>query len=194
MTGLVLLAAGASTRLGEPKQQLPYQGQTLLQRAVRAAVESVCVPVVVVVGANAPSLLPYLSDSQVHTVQNQHWEEGMASSVRCGLEYLLRKAPTLSACVFMVCDQPYTTATVLDALVQAQQEGKIVASAYSGVLGTPVLFHKRFFRVLLALQGQQGARKIVQQYQQEVIAIPFAKGAVDIDTAADYTALLAPEV
>lgn len=192
VTGLVILAAGASTRLGEPKQLLSFEGQTLLQRAIQAALASGCAPIAVVLGAKAAELLQALAGAPVTVVQNPAWEEGMALSIRCGLRTLLHANPELSGCIFMVCDQPFAVAAVLKKLVQARQDGAngIVASAYKDTLGTPVLFDKKYFPELLALRGQEGAKKLIIQHSSDVTQIAFAAGAIDIDTAADYSALL----
>ena len=192
MTGLVLLAAGASTRLGKPKQNLLYKGETLLQHAVRAALGSVCAPVVVVLGAEAKAILPDVAAKPVTVVHNPLWQDGMASSVRTGLATVLDIEPNVAACVFMVCDQPFTEATLVDALVQKhQQSGKgMVACAYNNTMGTPALLDRRYFQELLALEGQEGAKKLLYLYEEDVVTIPFPGGAFDIDTAADYQALL----
>lgn len=192
MTGIVLLAAGASVRMGEPKQQLLFQGKTLLQRATQAALESVCTPIAVVLGANAEILCTELGGEPVIVVQNEAWQEGMASSLRSGLQKLLNMEPAITSCLFMVCDQPYVTAAVLDNLVQQKKKNEkgIIASAYHNTLGTPVLFDKKYFPALLALEGQEGAKKIIRKHLKDVVAVPFPAGATDIDTAADYAKLL----
>ena len=192
VTGIVILAAGASTRLGEPKQQLLFQGKTLLQRALQTALDSGCAPVAVVLGANAEKLIPELAGKPVTVVQNPNWQEGMGSSIRAGLQELLRLKPELSEVIFMVCDQPFVEAGVLKRLVQAKQDGRsgIIASAYQGTVGTPVLFDQVYFPELLALQGQEGAKKIILKHQPQVTAITFEAGAIDIDTQEDYSALL----
>lgn len=195
LTGVVILAAGASTRLGEPKQQLLFQGQTLLQRAVQTALASGCAPVALVLGANYEKLLPELDDYPVAVVKNPEWQEGMSSSIRTGLRALLQQEPILSACIFMVCDQPYVDAPVLKKLVEAKQEGQsgIVASVYKDTFGTPVLFGQVYFPELLALQGQEGAKKVILKHRADVTDVAFPAGAIDIDTAADYAALLQSE-
>lgn len=192
MTGLILLAAGASTRLGKPKQELLFEGQTLLQRATQAAVDSVCSPVVLVLSPNSDISLPESEDTAVITVQNQEWEEGMASSIRCGLNKLLAVEPDITSCIFMVCDQPYANQALLNKLVQVKNEsGKsIVACGYKDTLGTPVLFDKTFFPELLALKGQEGAKKVIFKQNDAVASVTFSLGAIDIDTAEDYTKLL----
>lgn len=192
MTGLVLLAAGASKRLGKPKQELLYKGETLLQHAIHAAVESACKPIMVVLGANADQLSPELSGENVVTAHNPDWQEGMASSLRVGLSELISIEPDVSDAIFMVCDQPYVDAAILDKLIQVRQEsGKgIVACAYGNTLGTPALFNKAYFEELMALKGKGGAKEFLFKYNDDTASVPFPQGAVDIDTPADYDALL----
>jgi molybdenum cofactor cytidylyltransferase len=192
MTGIILLAAGASTRLGEPKQALLFRGKTLLQQAIQVARDSMCNPVTVVLGAHPVAALTEPAHPALAVVHNHAWHEGMASSIRAGLECLLTMEPALPSCIFMVCDQPYVTADVLNALIEHRQAGtnRIVASAYGNTLGTPVLFDQAFFPELLALQGQEGAKKVILKYPADVKAVPFPLGGIDIDTADDYTRLL----
>ncbi|GAB3536469.1 hypothetical protein GCM10027443_26870 [Pontibacter brevis] len=192
MTGLVLLAAGASKRLGKPKQELLYQGATLLQHATQAALDSACKPVVVVLGANTDKLSTGLPDETVVTVHNPEWQEGMASSLRYGLSALVELAPEVSDVIFMVCDQPFVDATLLNRLIQVKKEsGKgIVACAYGDTLGTPALFDKAYFKELMALEGKGGAKEFLFKYNHDTSAVPFPQGAIDIDTPADYDALL----
>lgn len=192
MTGLILLAAGASTRLGKPKQNLVLEGKTLLQRAIHTALDSVCTPVVVVLRPDSKILLPAETTAAVTIVQNQEWEEGMAASIRCGLAELITLEPRVASCIFIVCDQPFVDAALLNTLVQVKEQDKsgMVASAYKDTLGTPVLFDKLYFPELLSLRGQEGAKKIILKHRKDVATVPFPAGAIDIDTAADYADLL----
>lgn len=191
MTGLVLLAAGASVRLGEPKQNLNFRGKTLLQHAVQAATASVCKPVIVVLGANAEAFTSEIQQESISVIRNQEWETGMASSIRCGLNELLRQAPQTTNIIFMLCDQPFVEPQILNKLVQTNTEtGKeVIACSYQDTLGTPALFHKTMFPELLALTGDEGAKKLIFRHQETVAMVLFPLGAIDIDTPADYTAL-----
>lgn len=191
MTGLIILAAGASTRMGCPKQQLAYQGKTLLQHAIDMALHSDCSPVIVVLGAHSMVILPELAAEKVSIVENPHWEEGMASSIRAGITALQAKAPLATGVIFMVCDQPYVDTSHLNNLVRQKLDtGQgIIASYYNDTMGVPVLFDKVFFPELLALKGEEGAKKLLYQHQQEVTAVPFPMGSIDIDTLADYHSL-----
>lgn len=188
---IILLAAGSSKRLGQPKQLLTYQGKSFLQNMVLAAIDSQWSPILVVLGANAESIRPTIIEKEVNIVINPDWEEGIASSIRCGITALEKINPVADAAILMVCDQPYLTAALLNDLVSSQQKtGKpIVAAEYEGVKGTPVLFHKTFFPELLLLKGDRGAGKILQQRPDLVAAVPFSLGAIDIDTMDNYKKL-----
>jgi molybdenum cofactor cytidylyltransferase len=190
-TDIIILAAGASTRLGRPKQLLPWQGVTLLQHAVQIALTVTTQPVVVT-GANSKHLAAALDPGQVKWVFNPNWEQGIASSIRCGLQTLLNRTPQPDQVIFMVCDQPFVTVELLLDLINEQQKSRkpIVASAYADTLGIPALFDKSLFSQLLELQGDTGAKKLIQQYAEDVASVAFEKGAYDIDTESQYNELV----
>ena len=187
--GVVILAAGASTRLGKPKQLLEYDDKNLLQNAIDAAGNSVAETVIVVLGANADMIAKEIEDA--HIIENKEWQEGMASSVRCGLNELLKISPSIDAVILMPCDQPHVSAVLIDDLVAIhKRSGKpIVTCNYLDAVGPPALFHRSTFNKLLQLKGDTGARKIIQQYGDEVATLLFTKGKIDIDTEEDYNAL-----
>jgi molybdenum cofactor cytidylyltransferase len=189
--GAIILAAGASSRLGTPKQLLMYRGKTLLQQILQVTIDSIAHPVVVVLGADADNIKKNMDFSNACIVVNTDWQEGMASSVRCGINTLVQMDPLIEGAVLMLCDQPFVTASLLNDLIIARQNtGKhIVASSYNGTFGVPALFHKSIFPELLQLKGDVGARSIIQQRAKEVEAVLFSKGDIDIDTAADYQEL-----
>ncbi len=190
-TGVIILAAGESSRLGSPKQLLTYAGTTLLEHTVQLAIDSVAHPVIVVLGAQEELIQPTLENTEVQIVINKDWKEGMASSVRCGITQLLKTDPLTTGAVIMLCDQPYVTATFINDLLATHETTakKIVASSYSGTLGPPTFFHKSIFPELLQLKGDVGAKAIIRQHKEDVEAVLFLKGAVDIDTPSDYIAL-----
>lgn len=190
MTGIIILAAGSSSRMGQPKQLLVYQQTTLLQRAINAAIAVPDACVVVVLGANHQLFMP---DAGMVTVEyNPDWQQGMGASIRAGLNRLLAEKPTVQNVLLMLCDQPYADAALLQKLITTRQNSnnKIIASAYGSTLGAPVLFDRYYFNELLSLQGQEGAKKLLTKYSHEVTAISFDKGAIDIDTPDDYERLL----
>jgi molybdenum cofactor cytidylyltransferase len=189
--GLILLAAGSSSRLGEPKQNLMYEGQPLLQRAIQTALASTCEPVLVILGSNAEAFQAGLNDLPVQTVFNSDWPEGMASSIRQGISNLQEIIPEIDGVIIMVCDQPFVTTALLNQMVEEKRlHGHgIIACTYQNTLGTPALFDKQFFPELLALQGQEGAKKLLFQHAEVVTSIDFPLGTFDIDTLQDYEAL-----
>jgi molybdenum cofactor cytidylyltransferase len=192
--GIVLLAAGASTRLGNPKQLLLHQGKTLLEHGLQVALDSGEKPIVAVLGANAEIMMKQIKNEAVHLVINKNWQEGIAASIRCGLEKLLEISPRVEAVIIMVCDQPFVTPKLLNDLASNYQEsGKpIVASRYENSLGTPALFDKTIFTALLALKGDIGAKKFIREQVDLVSEVDFPLGHIDIDTGDDYDKLLNP--
>ena len=188
----MLLAAGSSTRLGKPKQLLTFNGKSLLRHSIEVAEGANMQALMTVLGGNADLLMPEIDSNNTLVVINKSWKDGMASSIIAGLTALLEKYPDTERVIFMMCDQPFVTTSLLNnLLVTEQQTGKsIVASIYDGVMGVPALFYKSHFKELLQLQGDTGARKIIQQHINEVATLLFTKGKVDIDTAKDYENLL----
>lgn len=189
--GVIVLAAGASTRMGKPKQLLPYNGSSLLRHAVETALASECRPVVVVLGSAAERLQQEVSDLPVQVVENLHWAEGMSSSIRTGVVALNATSNTVSATILLLCDQPFVSIQVINQLIETYQfTGKpIVASRYAGILGVPALFSCAFFAELVSLRGSEGAKQVITNHPHEVYGIPFPNGAIDIDTPKDYEQL-----
>ncbi len=189
--GLVILAAGASTRMGRPKQLLEYRGKTLIQHAVNTAVDSLCEPIVVVLGAYDERIKPKIKSFPVTLAPNHNWNKGMSTSLRIGIETLLALSPQLDALVLMLCDQPFVSTPFINQLVKSYNATKqsIVASQYAEVIGVPALFPRTFFPVLSTLKGDQGARQVIKQFIPTVLRVPFPAGAFDIDTPTDYARL-----
>ena len=189
--GVVILAAGASTRLGEPKQLLEFDHKNLLQGTIDAAVNSNANNIVVVLGANAAEISTDIDKSKINVIINSDWQEGMASSIRAGLNELLFIAPETEAIIIAVCDQPYISSQLLNDLISrhVETEKPIVASDYGEAIGPPTLFQKSLFHELMHLTGDTGARKIIQHHKDDVSTILFTKGNIDIDTREDFDAL-----
>lgn len=187
-TGILILAAGASSRLGRPKQFLEINGKTLLQHSIEVAINSDAQTVAVVLGANAAEIETQILNTGVDIFFNADWQEGIASSIRTGVSALIKKYPALETIIFMVCDQPYVDAALLNKLIEVHQTAcsPIVASGYKNSLGVPALFHKKFFPALKALHGEAGAKSIILKHADEVTSVSFPAGAEDIDTEADY--------
>ena len=192
VVGVIILAAGASSRMGQPKQTLLYAGKTLLAHVIETALEAGCGPVVVVTGANANSIAPITAAYSVLTAFNPDWAEGMSASIRAGLNAVQDFAVKLDAVIVATCDQPFVSATLLRQLAQTYTEtGKLItASEYSGIRGVPALFDQSLFSELRNLPAGAGAgRLIARQNSEDVAAIPFPAGAIDMDTPEDFARL-----
>lgn len=189
---VLIIAAGESKRMGSPKQLLNVEGETLINRMIHIVKKAVSFPVYVVLGASAESIQSQLPKLDVKIVLNAHWQEGMASSIRIGLNTAKAQNPALDGVMIVVCDQPYITENTITALLQFQEEKDtpIASAYYNDVMGTPALFHQSIFNEILALKGDIGAKKIIQSRPEEVAKLHFEKGLLDIDTKEDYQALL----
>lgn len=194
----IVLAAGASTRLGRPKQLVIVHGETLLSRAVRAAHDANCSPIVVVLGANADAIqqaVPTNTDD-VLVVTNLDWEAGMGGSVAVGARHLQKDGDLPDAVALLLCDQPLVTAESVRALIATRRhtQAKVAASEYdaNGTIGVPCVFDGSMLKELAALSGATGAKPILQKYRAlgQVTAFPFPPGALDIDTPDDLVHLL----
>jgi molybdenum cofactor cytidylyltransferase len=192
MTAIIILAAGASTRMNGPKQLLPYKEKSLVQQAIDTALATNSEQVILVLGANAERIREQTNTAGVEVVVNGSWKEGMASSVRLGISTLQQEFPDVDSATIMLCDQPFVTADLLQklAITQEQSGKKITASYYKQTAGVPVVFDKTLFPKLLKLEGQEGAKKLLSIYSDDVATVPFAEGEMDIDTEEDYQRLL----
>lgn len=186
--GLIILAAGGSRRMGQPKQLLAYHGTTLIGHALQNGLECLCDPVIVVLGANHTLIRKSLPEHVAKIVVNDGWESGLSSSIRCGVEALLRDVPNVTAAIISLCDQPHVTKELLDRLVNAHssQGANIAACSYGGSAGVPALFGRDYFPALFTLAGDSGAKKILAENPKLVHLVPFDEGIIDIDTPADY--------
>ena len=191
LTGIIILAAGSSSRLGMPKQTLMYNNKSLLQHAVSVASEADNVCTVVVLGAKGNEIEGTIEEEPVLIVHNPDWEQGMGASIKAGLTELLHNVPDIEAVIIMVCDQPYVSTALLKQLeAKQEQTGKgMIACSYGGTVGVPALFGRTYFDALLTLNGSEGAKKIIMQHETDAAFINFEKGTVDIDTPEDYERL-----
>lgn len=186
--GVIVLAAGASSRMGQSKQLLEIDAMPLLRRSVLAAVESEIGEVLVVLGARSDEHREVIHDLPIQIITNDQWQLGMGCSLKYGLQHLLYEKQSWNGVVIMVCDQPAVTAGHLKKLVQLHllQRDKIIASSYQEVAGVPALLPKNYFNQLLTMGDEEGARKIIQAEKENVLALPLIRGEHDLDTLEDY--------
>lgn len=186
----VIMAAGSSSRLGQPKQLLMVDGEPLLQRAIRVACEAGAGPVFIVLGANRELIENSVDFSVVKIIVNDHWDEGLASSIRAGIE-VVRSAADALGVLLMTCDQPRVTAQHLWRMIDAFSHtgDATVASVYAGTRGIPAIFPRSAFDDLCALHGDKGARGLLANSPWPVTEIPLEGGEVDIDRPEDLERL-----
>jgi CTP:molybdopterin cytidylyltransferase MocA len=190
----VLLAAGGSRRLGTPKQLLQHNGSSLVALAARQLLDAGCAPVLVIVGAHAADIRAAVSLLSVVCVDNEHWERGMGTSIAMAISTL--SMPTwghVHSAVIASCDMPAVSVAHLRALTATAQSAphhgvRRVASAYHGpggdlVLGIPALLPRADWPALAALDGDQGARRLLRQ--ADTATVFLRDGDLDLDTPAD---------
>lgn len=191
----IILAAGASTRFGQPKQLLDWEGVPLLAHIANEVLVAGLTPVIVVLGYQAEAIHTALGTQPVQIAMNWRWEEGLSTSVQVGLAAL---PPETKAAILLQCDQPLLTADLLRALVARFEEtnAAIVHPAHIGRRGTPTLFARRLFPELAAISGDVGGRPIIVRHADEIATVEVIHPDVlaDVDTPADHERLRASRV
>lgn len=174
--------------MGQPKQLLDYEGQKLIRVVTDRLLACRRFPTVVVLGAHAQAIVPYLQDPLLNVIQNLNWAEGMASSIRCGMEFLEQMGYDLDRVMLAVVDQPFVEVEDywrLWELSDAHPE-KVAAAHYVGQFGVPMVIPKQHFRALARLGGDQGARYLVRNLPEgEVLTLSLPKAALDWDSPED---------
>ncbi len=185
--GGIILAAGGSSRLGEPKQFIQLQGKSLLRRASESMVAAPVDLVVAVLGAQSEDAEAELAELTVFHCINRDWESGMSSSIKIGLSELLLREPQIDAAIITLCDQPFVNTHTIGLLVARfkQTRKDIVAAKYAGVLGVPALFSREMFDALSKLEGDKGARDLIRDPNASIETIDIEGAAIDIDTRDD---------
>lgn len=182
----IVLAAGASTRLGQPKQLVTYQGEMLIARATRLAHESGAACVIAVLGAKQELVQKHAHPGTL-TVLHPGWSLGMASSVRAGVQAVEQSLPDADGVLLLACDQPAVTAEHLRLLMASLAAHEVAASQYANRRGVPAAFRRSQFDALKQLKGDEGARSLLRG--ESVAEVPLANGDFDIDTPDDLARL-----
>jgi CTP:molybdopterin cytidylyltransferase MocA len=188
----VIVAAGASRRLGQPKQLVMVDGEPLLQRAIRCAGEAGASPIFVVLGAYRDRVETAIDFGAAAIVVNDDWEEGLASSIRAGVRAAEIDTADAAGLLLMTCDQPRVTEEHLRQMIDkfdAQLERILITSTYAGVRGIPAIFPREAHGELLALRGDKGARVLLQKPLWHVIEVPLEGGEIDIDSPDDLAGI-----
>lgn len=181
---VLLLAAGGSTRFGSPKQAARYAGQPLLRLMLQRAQELAGPAVSVVLGARAAELMPLLGHSTASVLVNRNWQEGIASSIRLGIQHL---PGSCDGVLLLLADQVQVSTEDLRQLasVWRRQPHLAAAAQYAGGVGVPAIFPRNAFSALLQLQGDRGAQAWLRANDTRVVPVPMPRAAMDIDTPED---------
>ncbi|MDZ7936680.1 MAG: nucleotidyltransferase family protein [Emticicia sp.] len=188
-TAIIILAAGASSRMGVPKQLLLVDGKTLIKRICDTAIDTPCHPIVTVLGANRNLIRKETERMPITVIDNPQWENGMSSSIKMGLAgaYMTEKA--IDAVIFLTVDMPYVSVELINKMIgkaESDEKTEIVACKYDNQIGIPVLFKRTLFTDLLELTGDEGAKKVVMKNQDKTSLIDFPEGKLDLDTIDEY--------
>lgn len=190
----IILAAGEGSRMGRTKQLLPFRGRTILENVVDSALGSQLHRVIVVLGHEAERIAPLLEGREVALVRNDRYRLGQSCSLQAGLALV---TPESDAVLFLLGDQPLVTPELIDRIVAAYRESgsPIVVPVREGRRGNPVLFARETFPRIRALTADCGARPLFAEYADRLLALPVTDSSIhqDIDTEAEYRALLAAE-
>jgi len=182
----LLLAAGESVRLGQPKQLLAWHGVPLVEHAARTALRAGLYPVVVVIGCRAADMRAALK-SPVTIVENPEWRAGMSTSLRAGLLALPGDA---DAAIMLLVDQPRLPETHLRAMIDAYEimKAPIVVSAYRGRRASPALFDRSLFDQLVRVSGDVGGRPVIEANPHQVVQVEAGDelDLADVDTWEDW--------
>lgn len=185
--GAIVLAAGGSTRMRQPKQLMSVEGAPLIVRTANAALASTAWPVVVVIGSAGEAVRPLLAKLPLLLVENPDWQKGIGSSLRVGLEALEQFSTALDGVLLALGDQPHLSAEAIHRLIaRLKDRSGICAARYAGVIGAPALFGRDHFAELLALPDDLGAQRVLRAHAKTVVAVDLPEFATDLDTPEDY--------
>lgn len=187
----IVLAAGASTRFGSPKQLVRIGGRPLLHTVVTRAAEVTGNALIVVLGAGASELAPLLKHSPCSLVVNRRWREGLSSSIRAGVA---RLPATCAGVMLMLADQAAVSSDDLARLAGTWRRRPqcIAAALYAGTTGAPAIFPRSTFTELAALRGDSGARAILRRNADRVVRVPMPAAELDLDTPEDLLQIAPP--
>jgi molybdenum cofactor cytidylyltransferase len=182
---VLILAAGAASRYGSPKQLINHHGKSLLQHCIDKANEVCPGRVSVVLGANRELIEPLISEAKV--IRNNHWQQGLGASIAIGVENI---DPQSDGLLILLADQIALTIDDLNLLLDAFDGSNTVSSYYAGRRGVPAIFPRSLYAELRALSGDSGAKAVLQRSDIGLVEIDLPLAAMDIDTPEDWACFL----
>jgi len=193
---ILLLAAGGSSRMGQPKQLLPWGSQTLIEHQIQT-LQATGNPVNVVLGSNSNLVIPVIEKYPANIILNTNWESGMGSSISLGIDQIIQKFPDAKGVLITLLDQPLITTSYIKKMLVTYQPNSqqiLVSHSASGWTGVPVLFDKCYFKELSELRNEEGAKKIVRRHEENVILLDGGELLEDMDTPQTYQQLLEKQI
>lgn len=190
--GVIILAAGASRRMGQPKQLIAFKGKPLLQNIIDNSQACSFATYVLVLGAHSDEIQKAIDPGRFNVIINEDWEEGMASSIRKGVEGSLEINEELEHILVLLSDQPFVSSELIFEMIEShRQHGKLItACKYEDTVGVPAIFPRPLFQELCTLEGDRGAKVLINKYSDKLTVVPFEKGIIDLDKPEDYRKLL----
>lgn len=187
---ILILAGGASSRMGEPKQLLKLGNKTMLSSVITKVLDVKNQDTFVVLGANY-SKIERLFKGVVSCVVNNNWSKGIGTSISCGVAKLMKSNKYMHV-VIVLADQPGIEVCDLNKLLEVhkKEKSKITVSSFINYRGVPAVFHKDMFSDLVLLSDDEGAKSVIKKYQDQVLEVVFNKELLDIDTVDDYQKML----
>ena len=187
-----VLAAGASTRMGRPKQTLPFRGRPMVRAVAQNALASSARPVLVVVGSDAAAVEDALVELPVEIVRNFRWREGLGSSIRAALAHVREHAPDADGLLLLLGDQPLVGPAAIERIVAEYRRDRAaaVATDRNGLPGVPALFSPETFDDLWRLGGDTGARQLLADLSTRIRSVRIPEADRDVDTPEDYRLLI----
>ena len=189
--GVIILAAGSSSRLGYPKQLVEFRGIPLLQHSIKVAESLKLDTKILVLGAKAEVIEKEIDGSNFVVVINENWEEGMGTSISKGVAEALKTEKELDHILVLLSDQPFVSKENIQDLIQGQLDSNKPAtfSEYVGEVGVPAIFSREVFPELQKLKKDQGAKKLILNNEISFETVKFEGGNFDVDTAEDVELL-----
>ena len=189
---VLLLAAGSSIRMGQPKQLLPWGNTTLIEHQIEKLVKTGN-PVNVVLGSDSNLIIPVIEKYTINIFVNNTWEKGMGSSISSGIHHISENYTEVEGVLITLLDQPLIPTTYFKTMFDTFQPGAqqiLVSRSDSGWTGVPVLFDKYYFEDLSELKNEEGAKKVIQRYKEHIIIVEGGEILEDMDTPQAYELLL----
>lgn len=189
----LILAAGGSKRLKQPKQLLNWNGKSLIRNCIHQY-HCFTPSIFIVTGGYREAIIKDIKNENIKEIYNENWEEGIGSSIRKGVRYIMKNHTEITQIMITLCDTPLISDDHISLLWKNSNDKKIVISSFQNSKGVPAVFDQYYFKDLSLLKGDLGAKKIIKNTSSEVIEVKSNQLFFDIDTAKDYQRLLEQQV